>query len=991
VTTYVDPFFHGEQYPRELDGHPDVGTPRIPSGVVELRVHGVAGGTPEKNLGDPHPIKIDGDDEAGIYRRHESLNSGPERTVEAYNWSSINSGPTARAFWLALFPFAAANFAGWLLPADMADPRDDGSSPWRWLNPWNNRFYAQFSVRGIALVVTGVAMLGMAAITVDILALQCGAKGACETRSWLGWIDTVRNVSFLTGQPARLAILGTAVPLLALGVLWYVGKRSTSYERYGTSNSGDDLGSGPHGSRIDTVRLDEVGFWQSPDSVYIQGWLHTSVALATLGAMLAASMRVLAPTSSMYDVYWWFAFFEVVWLAGIAIFVVLVARMQQVPRSWLRRSNSPAWRPRWTWLPASVPGTLLVSIAVVAWNTPSELPASYTVLEPIRNSLIVATLIGLVFLTVLGLVVGAWRILLVLSTVGAFWYVVLVTKSRFVGASSPFAVDPAFSINVGGGWGWVLVEAVIAAVFVGVVWILSKRNLTDDPTHRHGLLWIIASAGALAGLAMGADARAAAESWGVFGVAAGIVVVYMFSALAIRVHLGRTHPKLDAPEHGTMRSGTAFVLAAVALGSILTISASSAVWVSRLLGRAVPHSGSVYVANGQIAYPAEAGWFALAAFAGVFVLVALVIIRMGTLRWFRWRGDVVDAIDSGYDGHVPPSGADHDSLDLGESRNLAFARRSRTLRLLANIVDDVDWMVTAGVLTTLAILTASVLARFRGGQPAGRLNDAIGFAALALAFLVVVVFFVIRSARDDRQVRATIGILWDVMSFFPRRFHPLGPPCYSERTVIDVRNRLVRYHNAEGAKGTVLLAHSQGTMITTAALLSLRTSASVIVAPKSVRPRGCELDTIAFVTYGCMLERLFRRAWPDQLRRSDLVDLKARLELGPIAYEQRATSNLEVSHPDPSVPPRWMSFGRYSDYLGGRVFTGPQVKPSPVAGAPDTDERQDDIMFGDPTRRWRYEGETSSARSWLHSFDYESDEEDPRFRRHVWAWLDIFN
>jgi len=989
VTTYVDPFFHGEQYPGELDGHPDVGTPRIPSGVVELRVHGVAGGTPEKNLGDPHPIKINGDDQAGIYRRHEALNSGPQRTVEAYNWSAINSGPTVRAFWLALFPFAAANFAGWLLPEDMTDPRHGNGRLWGWLNPWKNRFYAQFSVRGIALVVTAVAMLGMAAITVDILALQCGAKGACETRSWLGWIDTVRNAAFLTGQPARLVVLGTAVPLLALGALWYLGKRSTSYERYGTSHSGDELDSEPAGDYIDTVRLDDVGFWQSPDSVYIQGWLHMSVAVATLGAMLAASMRVLAPTSSMYDVYGWFVVGEVVWLTGMALFVALVARMQQVPRSWLRRSNAPAWRPRWTWLPASVPGTLLAIIAVISWNTPSELPVSYTVLEPIRNSLITATLVGLAFLTVLGLVIGAWRVLLVLSTVGAFWYVVLVTKSRFVGGSSPVAVDPAFSIDVGGGWGWVAVEAVFAVVFVGAVWFLSKRDIADNPTHRHGLIWIIASAGLLAGLAMGADARAAADSWWVFGVAAGVVVVYMFSALAIRVHLGRTHSQLDAPEPGTMRSGTAFVLAAVALGSILTISASSAVWVSRLLGRAVPHSGDVYITKGQIAYPAEAGWLALAAFAGVFVLLVLVVIRMGTLRWFRWRSDVVEAIDDGYDSQVPPPEADID--DLGEARKLAFARKGRTLRLLANIADDVDWMVTAGVLTTFAILTASVLARFRGGQPAGRLNDAIGFAAVALAFLVVVVFFVVRSARDDRRVRATIGILWDVMSFFPRRFHPLAPPCYSERTVIDVRNRLVHYHKAEGAKGTVLLAHSQGTMITTAALLSFRGTTPVIVAPESVQPRGNELDAIAFVTYGCMIERLFRRAWPDQLRRSDLVDLKARLELDPVAYEQWATSKSHGAYPNPTVPPRWMNFGRYSDYLGGRVFSAAQEKPSPVAGKPDRDERTDDLMFGDPTRRWRYLGETSSARSWLHSFNYESDEEDPRFRRHVWAWLDHFS
>ncbi|MFV2000753.1 MAG: hypothetical protein ACC654_10365, partial [Acidimicrobiia bacterium] len=295
------------------------------------------------------------------------------------------------------------------------------------------------------------------------------------------------------------------------------------------------------------------------------------------------------------------------------------------------------------------------------------------------------------------------------------------------------------------------------------------------------------------------------------------------------------------------------------------------------------------------------------------------------------------------------------------------------------------------VLATFAVLAASVMARFRDGQPAGRLDDAVGFASWVLAFLVVVVFFIVRSARDDRQVRATIGILWDVMSFFPRRFHPLAPPCYSERTVIDVRNRLVEYRKEEGAKGTILLAHSQGTMITTAALLSLRSTASVLVAPVSVRPRGDELDTIAFVTYGCMVERLFRRAWPDQLRRSDLVDLKARLELDTDAYDLWTASNPHTVHPDPSVPPRWMNFARYSDYLGGRVFTGPQVKPSPVLGNPDHDERYDDVMFGDPTRRWRYRGETSSARTWMHSFNYESDEEDPRFRRHVWSWLDHFS
>ena len=88
---------------------------------------------------------------------------------------------------------------------------------------------------------------------------------------------------------------------------------------------------------------------------------------------------------------------------------------------------------------------------------------------------------------------------------------------------------------------------------------------------------------------------------------------------------------------------------------------------------------------------------------------------------------------------------------------------------------------------------------------------------------------------------------------------------------------------------------------------------------------------------------------------------------------------------------RWMNFGRYTDYLGGRVFAPLQPKPTPISPDDrDDDVRCDDVMFQDPTRRWRFIGETTGPRVWLHSFDYESDTEDPRFRRHVWGWARRF-
>ncbi len=49
------------------------------------------------------------------------------------------------------------------------------------------------------------------------------------------------------------------------------------------------------------------------------------------------------------------------------------------------------------------------------------------------------------------------------------------------------------------------------------------------------------------------------------------------------------------------------------------------------------------------------------------------------------------------------------------------------------------------------------------------------------------------------------------------------------------------------------------------------------------------------------------------------------------------------------------------------------------------------MFFIDPTRRWRFVGQLEHARIWRHSFDYESDTEDPRFREHIWATARALN
>ena len=370
---------------------------------------------------------------------------------------------------------------------------------------------------------------------------------------------------------------------------------------------------------------------------------------------------------------------------------------------------------------------------------------------------------------------------------------------------------------------------------------------------------------------MGADARNDGNPLIVFAVATSVVLVFLLVSFSMRLSIGRAQRRLDAPEPGTMRSGTTFVMAAVAMCSILAMVASTTVWISKALGDAVAHSGVTQVGAGQIEYPAEAGWFALAAFVGFVVLFGIIAIRIGTLRWFRWRNDVAKGICEEYDVVPPPALSDEPprceplrdpaTQDVGDHYGwrLKYAKRIRTRRLWANLIDEIDWMITSAVMATLAALGASVVARMRDEQPGGHVDDAVAIATWVLTFLAIAVFFLVRSARDDRQLRGTVGILWEVMGFFPRRFHPLAPPCYSERTVIELRNRVIEYTKADDDGGKIILAHSQGTMLTTAALLSLNGPPPTIPAPKQAVPKGSELDHLAFVTYGCMLERLFRR------------------------------------------------------------------------------------------------------------------------------------
>ena len=67
------------------------------------------------------------------------------------------------------------------------------------------------------------------------------------------------------------------------------------------------------------------------------------------------------------------------------------------------------------------------------------------------------------------------------------------------------------------------------------------------------------------------------------------------------------------------------------------------------------------------------------------------------------------------------------------------------------------------------------------------------------------------------------GIIWDVVSFWPRFFHPLAPPAYGPNAVTELRNEAMRAADVADAADSnlTLSAHSQGSMITALALMQM--------------------------------------------------------------------------------------------------------------------------------------------------------------------------
>ncbi|MFF9525482.1 hypothetical protein ACF1DV_26395 [Streptomyces achromogenes] len=434
--------------------------------------------------------------------------------------------------------------------------------------------------------------------------------------------------------------------------------------------------------------------------------------------------------------------------------------------------------------------------------------------------------------------------------------------------------------------GWALLAA-LATGAVAVVWVVCRRGRSerrlDRRLDRHLVRRLKLGALALLLLALlyagwsrpgwqSTGGLPGASAFGILMLAQGVVIVAL--AVVARI-LYRRRPDPRAGMRGL--GGPAVALLACALGGVISggVAQRVADWLD----------GTRALLAGP---PALLTWQASvipALLAVLLVLCAALAVR--TARLARAERARVRREYPGEPG------------DPSRTRAIAHARA------MATLTDSVPLVVAVLTATTLVLGAVALAgAAATGETPDGaahrtpHLVQAVAETSQALGSWLVGLGFVLfvtwgRRAYKDASARRTIGILWDVGTFWPRAAHPFAPPCYAERAVPDLTWRMVTWTRRTGGR-LVLSGHSQGSVLAAAAAWQL---------PPSVRTR------VALLTYGSPLERLYGRWFP--------------AHFGPPA--------LAALHRDIAC---WRNLYRRTDPIGGPVRipagTAPEVDHEPL-------------------------------------------------------------
>ena len=364
----------------------------------------------------------------------------------------------------------------------------------------------------------------------------------------------------------------------------------------------------------------------------------------------------------------------------------------------------------------------------------------------------------------------------------------------------------------------------------------------------------------------------------------------------------------------TLWGYNAFFMAMIAWVIAGGFSAGLSLWTAKILGRP---SSDIVVANEQLggtrtvladptslftakmaAFHADVpllvpSAFIWAGYVFTFLLVAVVacVVWVAVRDVRRATCDDVDDVCSDYRVPYPPP------ADLKE-RVESIARSRAWARVTDAVPNKLALLISIATLAFLVVLAFAASGVLTAGSSAA--DFGIFLLVVAAAGLVLAAIAGFR----NRTARRVIGILWDVMTFWPRANHPITPPCYGEWAVPQLAEQLQALQDENSLNRVVLVAHSQGGVIAAATLL---------------QTDRAHLQRAALLTFGSPLRRLYACAFPAYFGHPTMTQVKTQL------------------------PDRWINMWAVSDPIGGWVFNDENTDLTAALAGGTVDARLNDV------------------------------------------------
>lgn len=195
----------------------------------------------------------------------------------------------------------------------------------------------------------------------------------------------------------------------------------------------------------------------------------------------------------------------------------------------------------------------------------------------------------------------------------------------------------------------------------------------------------------------------------------------------------------------------------------------------------------------------------------------------------------------------------------------------------------------------------------------------VDVARLTVMFVVAFMFLNVVKKLGNPVVLRRVGNVWDILTFWPRTFHPFAVRPYAERAVPELQDFLLLTSTTSRAnREVVVLAHSQGSVLAYAAVLPSRTAGDGV------------LEKLRLVTVGSPLRSLYAAAFPWYVREADLRDA------------------VHGSDGHPGIG--WTNVFRFTDHVGRAVFSPDETIAVDSGSRPAGEDRlrHADLPIPDP-------------------------------------------